>query len=244
MANKLFNTSDISAIASAIRAKNGSSDTYKVSEMASAIADIPSGSSEWEIEFFDYLTLNDDGNCEVKGTITADYSYELFFNNIRTQANTIHPFLRTKLTDWTYWVSIYLSGLRYYFGNNNGASVGGEGLGYSSIQGEHVVKYDSSTSKITIDNGTIGTPQSYTSSASEGTVDMFILGGSVGSSNYFYGQIEEFKIWNNSDVLIHDYIPAAIKHNGEVVSNGLYDTIENAFYYAYKGIATNTKLTP
>lgn len=43
MANKLFNTSDIQAIANAIRSKNGSSDLYKVSEMADAITNIKTG---------------------------------------------------------------------------------------------------------------------------------------------------------------------------------------------------------
>lgn len=43
MALKLYNETDIEAIADAIRAKNGSSDTYKVSEMADAIDDIPTG---------------------------------------------------------------------------------------------------------------------------------------------------------------------------------------------------------
>ena len=44
MAQKFYNESDIQAIASAIRAKNGLSSTYKVSQMASAIQNIPSGS--------------------------------------------------------------------------------------------------------------------------------------------------------------------------------------------------------
>lgn len=43
MALKLYNETDIEAIADAIRGKNGSSDTYKVSEMADAIDDIPTG---------------------------------------------------------------------------------------------------------------------------------------------------------------------------------------------------------
>lgn len=45
MALKLYSDTDIQNIANAIRAKNGSSDTYKVSEMATAIQNIPSGGS-------------------------------------------------------------------------------------------------------------------------------------------------------------------------------------------------------
>lgn len=43
MAMKLYSDTDIQNIANAIRSKNGSSDTYKVSQMASAISAIPSG---------------------------------------------------------------------------------------------------------------------------------------------------------------------------------------------------------
>lgn len=48
MANKLYEETDIAAIATAIRGKNGSSDTYTVSQMANAIANIPSGGTSWE----------------------------------------------------------------------------------------------------------------------------------------------------------------------------------------------------
>lgn len=40
---KLYNETDIANIADAIREKNGSTDTYKVSEMAGAIENIPTG---------------------------------------------------------------------------------------------------------------------------------------------------------------------------------------------------------
>lgn len=45
MANKLYNDTSIKAIANAIRAKNGKTDTYTVAEMAGAINDIPAGQS-------------------------------------------------------------------------------------------------------------------------------------------------------------------------------------------------------
>ena len=47
MAKKLYEEADIQAIASAIRGKNGLTDTYKTSEMAAAITNLPaSGGSE------------------------------------------------------------------------------------------------------------------------------------------------------------------------------------------------------
>lgn len=45
MSNKLYEESDVQAIANAIRSKNGSSDTYMVSEMAQAVLDIPTGTT-------------------------------------------------------------------------------------------------------------------------------------------------------------------------------------------------------
>lgn len=45
MANKLYEEDNIQAIANAIRSKNGSSDTYTVSEMAQAVLDIPTGTT-------------------------------------------------------------------------------------------------------------------------------------------------------------------------------------------------------
>lgn len=43
MANKLYNDTSVKAIADAIRAKNGTTNTYNVGEMASAITNIPTG---------------------------------------------------------------------------------------------------------------------------------------------------------------------------------------------------------
>lgn len=45
MSNKLYEENDVQAIANAIRSKNGSSDTYMVSEMAQAVLDIPTGTT-------------------------------------------------------------------------------------------------------------------------------------------------------------------------------------------------------
>lgn len=43
MSKKLYEETNISAIAAAIRAKNGSQDTYTTAEMADAIEDIETG---------------------------------------------------------------------------------------------------------------------------------------------------------------------------------------------------------
>lgn len=60
MALKLYNESDIQDIADAIRGKNGSSDTYTVSQMAQAIDDIPSGGGgSSEINLLETVTISE-----------------------------------------------------------------------------------------------------------------------------------------------------------------------------------------
>lgn len=58
MANKLYDETSIQNIASAIRNKNGSSDSYTVGQMAQAISNIPAGGGgepeEKDVNFYDY----------------------------------------------------------------------------------------------------------------------------------------------------------------------------------------------
>lgn len=60
MAKKLYEESSIQDIASAIRAKNGSSDTYTVAQMSTAIADIPTGGGG---DIYKYHWSNDGKIC-------------------------------------------------------------------------------------------------------------------------------------------------------------------------------------
>lgn len=251
MSNKLFDAFDISNIASAIRSKNGSSDTYKVSQMAQAILDIPSGGGgEWELQFFNYLTLDHNSECRVFGELTASYTYYLKVNTLSAVQGGTHPILRTELSDWRYWLSVNISGLRYYFGNNNGGSVGGDSVVWEDLLGEHEFTYvpdrDPSTG-YTLDTGTIkidngATANTYVySNVSNSNVKYFIL-GCLGSSENYNGQIERFYIQHYYGQLLYDYVPCGILHNGVLVNSGLYDVINNK-YFASDGVATNTKAT-
>ena len=53
MADRLIQTETLTAIANAIRGKNGSSDTYTPSQMASAITAIPTSSGGESVWFDD-----------------------------------------------------------------------------------------------------------------------------------------------------------------------------------------------
>ena len=68
---KLYSDSDIQDIADAIRSKNGSSDTYKVSQMATAISNIPSGggSSLPEYGTLTYATWRPMSGSDINATM-------------------------------------------------------------------------------------------------------------------------------------------------------------------------------
>lgn len=72
MAMKLYSDTDVQAIADAIRAKNGSSDTYTIGEMAQAILDIPSGGGQ---EYINLMASQDFPSGEIviteKTTLSA-----------------------------------------------------------------------------------------------------------------------------------------------------------------------------
>ena len=240
MANKLYDETSIQNIADAIRAKNGSSDTYKVSEMAQAILDIPSGGSGIEIQFFNYLTL--DGECQVAGRLVSNYSYELKVNNLYAAVGQQHMILHSNLSDWDKWVSVKIVGLRYYFGNNDGSSVGGAGVGWDALKGDHTYLYDG-RGNIKIDDGATATVENYVCKT-DNSITSFILGGATGGGSYFYGQIEEFTIKDvGNQSLVYHYVPAGIVIDGVLKSSGMFDTVNNKYYTSDNGIATDTKLT-
>lgn len=89
MAKKLYPETDIQAIADAIRGKNGSSDTYTVGQMASAIQAIPSGGGEVDVKqtlYFkpgetdhgagDYIAVSTDGET------WTEYYYSDLYNGV------------------------------------------------------------------------------------------------------------------------------------------------------------------
>lgn len=81
MAMKLYSDVDIQNIANAIRSKNGSSDTYKVSEMATAISNIPnsySASDEGKVVSNGALV------AQTSDTVTANDTYDTTLINSLT----------------------------------------------------------------------------------------------------------------------------------------------------------------
>ena len=89
MANKLYNDTSVKAIADAIRAKNGKTDTYTVAEMAGAINDIPAGSGiepikiSWNIvnpqvqPYLDWVEQNPYSSSDYTTSYFDDHTYNV-----------------------------------------------------------------------------------------------------------------------------------------------------------------------
>jgi len=108
MALKLYNDTDIQNIADSIRTKNGSSDTYKVSEMARVIQNIPSGGSDWAVLY--------------QGTTTEEAILKIAVTNISCKEFMVYVICKP-----TADVSIYVTP------NNTSGSHYDEGYGRTSI---------------------------------------------------------------------------------------------------------------
>lgn len=71
MSKKLYEESNIQSIANAIREKNGTENSYRVSDMADAILDLPTSGTIGEILYNNNFTLNTTGLTFWDGTNTG-----------------------------------------------------------------------------------------------------------------------------------------------------------------------------
>lgn len=77
MAKKLYEESSVKAIANAIRRKNGSTDTYKIGDMAAAIDAISGGGSPTD-PYIEYTSLDSSGRvftAKFRGTIVPEHAF-------------------------------------------------------------------------------------------------------------------------------------------------------------------------
>ena len=72
MSNKLYSETAIQNIASSIRGKNGTQNTYTVSQMAQAILDIPTGGQSYNNGKNNFWVYIDTANTEVAGYIETE----------------------------------------------------------------------------------------------------------------------------------------------------------------------------
>ena len=111
MANKLYNDTSVKAIADAIRAKNGTTNTYTIAEMAGAINDIPT--SDANIKIFTFSSAEAVANQNVK-IVSADPDVAAHYTDPNAMITV------RKMTNNNTNGLVILMNSNHLFGNNYG----------------------------------------------------------------------------------------------------------------------------
>lgn len=125
--NKLYREEDIRAIATSIRAKSGTTDTMKVSEMAAAIEAIPTGGGEEYI-----TTIVGDTSSATNGTLDCSFlGNGLFrgelFEEPTVSQYSVDEFWLLKIGQLISYIRKNKTGTAYGTSNNNAPTVNGSG---------------------------------------------------------------------------------------------------------------------
>ena len=112
MSKVMVNESSLTAIGEAIRGKNGTTNTYKPSEMAAAISSIPAGGGNLDFSNLEYVQLTS------KGSVLPDLTpFISDFNKVVCimiqDSNGSYVYLRGTDTDRSPYKDIF-----YYWGSN------------------------------------------------------------------------------------------------------------------------------
>ena len=111
MANKLYNDTNVKAIADAIRAKNGTTNTYTIGEMAGAINDIPIG--EVNAKFFTFSSPEAVANQSVK-IVSADPDVAAHYTDPNAMITV------RKMTNNSTMGLVFVMNSNHLFANNTG----------------------------------------------------------------------------------------------------------------------------
>ena len=111
MANKLYNDTSVKAIADAIRAKNGTTNTYTIGEMAGAINNIPTG--DVNAKFFTFSSAEPVANQNVK-IVSADPDVAAHYTDPNAMITV------RKMTNNSTMGLVFLMNSNHLFANNTG----------------------------------------------------------------------------------------------------------------------------
>jgi len=228
---RLYDVSKLTAIANAIRAKNGSSDTYTVGDMPTAIQNLPSGGTVSIVQTSSLL-LDGDTWVELPNQLVSpDRSYYIdFTTSTQADATGEHVIFGIKNEYYYNFVGIFYMNLRYQIGQNGGYT--NVSNSWDELTGRHNFLYDGAghvqfdgTNTYTYDpSNTIG----------DGYTICLGTGGATPRTGHIWkGLIHQFTIRDTAnDVVIANYVPANRMIDDTVVDTGLYDTVSGTFISA------------
>ena len=230
MALKLYNESDIQAIANAIRGKNGQVTTYKVSQMADAIDNIPSGGTSIEIvqhkyfqvQFFTTPTKQSRTHAiDCKAYVPTYYSNGVILGSSANDWDS-----RLAFTWFTY-------ADQFCFCN--------QGSNISFTAGEHTIHYGGEGTAITLDNQTA--IASYTGPDGGTNYTLGYIGGLGTTPSYSY--VEYLRISDAStSQLIANYVGATITVQDGTDFPCIYDTVSKKIFVGNDLVVTDTIPSP
>jgi hypothetical protein len=225
MALKLYNESDIQAIANAIRGKNGESTTYKVSQMADAIDNIPSGGSAIEIVQHKYFKVSTFTTPTEQSRIHAvdckAYVSNYYSNGVVLGSSDGSWDSRLAFTWLTY-------ADQFWFCN--------QGSGIAFTPGEHTIHYEGEGTAIMLDDQVA--IASYTGPTGGTNYTVGYIGGLSTTPSQAY--IEYLKISNAAtSQLIANYVGATITVQDGTDFPCIYDTVSKKIFVGNDLVVTD-----
>ena len=115
MSKVMVNESSLSAIGEAIRGKNGTTNTYKPSEMAAAISNIPAGGGNLDFSNLEYVQLTTNSSSVLPDLTPFISDFNKVVCIMIQGSNETYVYLKGTDTDRSSYKDIF-----YYYGNNRG----------------------------------------------------------------------------------------------------------------------------
>lgn len=112
MSKVMVNESSLTAIGEAIRGKNGTTNTYKPSEMAAAISNIPAGGGNFDFSNLEYVQLTSSSSSVLPDLTTFISDFNKVVCIMVQDANTSYIYLKGTDTDRSPYKDIF-----HFFGN-------------------------------------------------------------------------------------------------------------------------------
>ena len=114
MSKVMVNESSLSAIGEAIRGKNGTTNTYKPSEMAAAISSIPAGGGNFDFSNLEYVQLTSSKGSNLPNLTTFISDFNKVVCIMIQDSNDVYVYLKGTDTDRSSYKDIYYFGNTFY----------------------------------------------------------------------------------------------------------------------------------
>ena len=138
MSKVMVNESSLTAIGEAIRGKNGTTNTYKPSEMAAAISSIPAGGGNFDFSNLEYVQLTSNTSSVLPDLTTFISDFNKVVCIMIQDANMSYIYLKGTDTDRSPYKDLF-----HFFGNRGSYSTPSTKIGSTNCYGLDVTNLKS-----------------------------------------------------------------------------------------------------